>query len=142
IEESISSSTAKNIDCEGHLLTPGLIDVHIHLREPGGEHKETIKTGTQSAARGGFTTVCAMPNTSPVPDNADTVHQLYEKIKKDAVVRVLPYVAITKDLQGKELTNIKELSETGVFAFTDDGVGIQAADLMLRAMQEAVKHNK
>jgi len=142
IRESISSSTAKIIDCEGHLLTPGLIDVHIHLREPGGEHKETIKTGTQSAARGGFTTVCSMPNTSPVPDGADTVHQLYEKIKEDAVVRVLPYGAITKYLQGKELTSIKELSQAGVFAFTDDGVGIQTADLMLRAMQEAAKHNK
>ncbi|HLR40434.1 MAG TPA: dihydroorotase [Virgibacillus sp.] len=142
IGESISSSTAKIIDCEGHLLTPGLIDVHIHLREPGGEYKETIKTGTRSAARGGFTTVCAMPNTSPVPDNADTVHQLYENIMEDAVVRVLPYAAITKGLQGKELTNIEDLSKTGVFAFTDDGVGIQTADLMLRAMQEAAKHNK
>src|SRR5690625_160531 len=81
IRESISSSTAKIIDCEGHLLTPGLIDVHIHLREPGGEHKETIKTGTQSAARGGFTTVCSMPNTSPVTYGASAGPKLFDKNK-------------------------------------------------------------
>lgn len=142
IGNSIHSTAAKIIDCKGCLLTPGLIDVHIHLREPGGEHKETIKTGTESAARGGFTTVCAMPNTSPVPDNIETINQLFKKIKEDAVVRVLPYAAITKGLQGKELTNIPALSQAGVFAFTDDGVGIQTADFMLRVMKEAAKQNK
>src|SRR5690625_2029930 len=68
------------IDCENKLVTPGFIDVHIHLREPGGEHKETIKTGTKAAARGGYTTVCAMPNTNPVPDNKETVNELLERI--------------------------------------------------------------
>ncbi|RDW17905.1 dihydroorotase [Oceanobacillus chungangensis] len=127
----------KTIDLDGNLILPGFIDVHIHLREPGGEHKETIKTGTEAAARGGFTTVCAMPNTNPVPDNAATIRELFAKISEDAVVRVLPYAAITKGLKGKEITEINALVEMGVFAFTDDGVGIQTADFMLKAMKEA-----
>ncbi|PAV29933.1 dihydroorotase [Virgibacillus profundi] len=137
ISTDISGEADQVINCGGNLLLPGFIDVHIHLREPGGEHKETIKTGTKAAARGGFTTVCAMPNTNPVPDNKETVQELLEKIKQDAVIRVLPYAAITKDLKGEELTNIAGLAETKVFAFTDDGVGIQTADQMLRAMKEA-----
>lgn len=130
------------IDCHGHLLSPGFIDVHIHLREPGGEQKETIKTGTKAAARGGFTTVCAMPNTTPVPDDTKTVQGLFEKIQQDAVVRVLPYAAITKGLKGKELTDIREIAGSRIFAFTDDGVGIQTADFMLKAMNEAVAYGK
>lgn len=142
MEENISDYADEVIDCQGNLVVPGLIDVHIHLREPGGEHKETIASGTRAAARGGFTTVCSMPNTSPVPDDIDTIHDLHERINKDAVVRVLPYAAITKGLKGEELTNIAELSKVNVFAFTDDGVGIQTADMMLRAMEEAAKQNK
>lgn len=142
ISSSIVDEQAKVIDCKGRLLAPGLIDLHIHLREPGGEHKETIKTGTQSAARGGFTTVASMPNTSPVPDDVHKMEKLFESIEKDAVVRVLPYAAITKDLQGEELTNIAEISQTNAFAFTDDGVGIQTSDVMLRAMKEAAKQGK
>lgn len=142
IATTILEKAEQVIDCENNVLLPGFIDVHIHLREPGGEHKETIKSGTEAAARGGFTTVCSMPNTSPVPDNLEKVQHLLAKIEEDAVVRVLPYAAITKDLKGEELTNIKELSETGVFAFTDDGVGIQTADYMLRAMKEAASCGK
>lgn len=142
IAPTIEVADAQTIDCEGKLLAPGFIDVHIHLREPGGEHKETIETGTKAAARGGFTTVCAMPNTNPVPDHVEVLEKLYEKIKQDAVVRVLPYAAITKGLQGKELTDIARLAEAQAFAFTDDGVGIQTADMMFRAMQEAAKQNK
>jgi dihydroorotase len=130
------------IDCEGNLLTPGFIDVHIHLREPGGEHKETIKTGTMAAARGGFTTVCAMPNTNPVPDCEENIHSLLDKIDREASVRVLPYASITKGLKGEELTTIEALSKLNIFAFTDDGVGIQTADAMLRAMKEAAANNK
>jgi len=137
IDAEIMEEADKVIDLDGKLVLPGFIDVHIHLREPGGEHKETIVTGTQAAARGGYTTVCAMPNTNPVPDNKQKVATLLEKIKTDAVVRVLPYAAITKGLTGKERTNIKELYECGAFAFTDDGVGIQTADQMLSAMKEA-----
>lgn len=142
IAAKITADAEHVIDCENNVLLPGFIDVHIHLREPGGEHKETIKTGTEAAARGGFTTVCAMPNTSPVPDDLESVQLLFERIKKDAVVRVLPYAAITKDLNGEVLTNIRAIAETGIFAFTDDGVGIQIADYMLRAMKEAASCGK
>lgn len=142
IAEVINEDADQVIDCQGNLLTPGLIDVHIHLREPGGEHKETIVSGTKAAARGGFTTVCSMPNTNPVPDDVDVVRGLNEKINQDAVVRVIPYAAITKGLQGEELTNIAEISKENIFAFTDDGVGIQTADTMLRAMEEAAKQDK
>ncbi|MFC3040265.1 dihydroorotase [Virgibacillus xinjiangensis] len=142
IEEGIDEEADQVIDCEGKLAVPGFVDVHIHLREPGGEHKETIKTGSMAAARGGFTTVCAMPNTNPVPDNSKDIQALQKKIERDALVRVLPYAAITKGLKGQELTNIDELAKQGIFAFTDDGVGIQTADQMFRAMKEAAKAGK
>src|SRR5699024_11907058 len=87
IATKVDEPDDKTINCEGKLLTPGFIDVHIHLREPGGEHKETIKTGTEAAARGGFTTVCAMPNTNPVPDHPEQVRRLNEKIAEDALIR-------------------------------------------------------
>ena len=141
IDTVIEDTVDKEIDCHGKLLLPGFIDVHIHLREPGGEHKETIATGTNAAARGGYTTVCSMPNTNPVPDRVEEVEKLLERINADAVVRVLPYGAITKGLKGKERTNITALSKAGVFAFTDDGVGIQSAHQMYEAMQEAASNN-
>ncbi|WP_449353969.1 dihydroorotase [Virgibacillus natechei] len=137
----ISEDADEVINCEENLIVPGFIDVHIHLREPGGERKETIASGTKAAARGGFTTVCAMPNTNPVPDNVRTLEELLEKIKQDAVVRVIPYAAITENLKGEALTNIPEIAKKGVFAFTDDGVGIQTADLMLQAMKQAAACN-
>lgn len=142
ISDTINDSNAQEIDCNGLLLTPGLIDLHIHLREPGGEHKETIVTGTKAAARGGFTTVAAMPNTNPVPDNVNTLNNINKKLTEEAHVRVLPYASITENLKGEKLTDIKALSRNGAFAFTDDGIGIQTSDVMLRAMKEAVKNNK
>lgn len=142
IEDNITEKTDQTIDAKGKLLTPGFIDVHIHLREPGGEHKETIKTGTQAAARGGYTTVCAMPNTNPVPDNVEQVQKLNEKIASDSLIRVLPYAAITKGLKGEERTDVSAISQENIFAFTDDGVGIQTSGQMLEAMQEAAKNNK
>lgn len=137
IATTIQENVDKTINLHGKIVLPGFVDVHIHLREPGGEYKETIFTGTKAAARGGYTTVCAMPNTNPVPDSVENVNALLDKIEKDAQVRVLPYASITKGLKGEELTNIKELRELGVFAFTDDGVGIQTADFMLTAMKHA-----
>src|SRR5690625_3551403 len=89
IGQSVAAEADETIDCGGQLVTPGFIDVHIHLREPGGEHKETIETGTMAAARGGYTTVCSMPNTNPVPDSVEEVEALFERIQQDAVVRVL-----------------------------------------------------
>src|SRR5690625_7563926 len=95
-KEEIEEDAKHIIDGKGRLLTPGFIDVHIHLREPGGEHTETIATGTKAAARGGYTTVCSMPNTNPVPDNENKINDELKKIKDDAVVRILPYASITK----------------------------------------------
>ncbi|HBV23228.1 MAG TPA: dihydroorotase [Jeotgalicoccus sp.] len=127
------------IDCTGLLLTPGLVDVHVHLREPGFEHKETIKSGTHAAARGGFTTICPMPNTNPIIDTPEILQDLNNKIKEDAVIKVLPYVSITTGLKGEELVDFQALKAEGAFAFTDDGVGVQSADMMYRAMQAAAK---
>ncbi|OIJ13233.1 dihydroorotase [Anaerobacillus alkalilacustris] len=142
IEKDIDVAGNEVIDVEGNLVVPGFVDLHVHLREPGGEYKETIATGTLAAARGGFTTIAAMPNTRPVPDSKEQLEWLNKKIKEDAVVRVLPYGAITVRELGKELTNFSELAESGAFAFTDDGVGIQNANMMLAAMKEAKKVNK
>ena len=130
------------IDAKGHFLSPGFIDVHVHLREPGGEHKETIETGTKAAARGGFTTVCPMPNTKPVPDSVENMHQLKQLIDENAQVRVLPYAAITKRQAGKEHVDFEALANEGAFAFTDDGVGVQEAAKMYEAMQQAKAVNK
>lgn len=127
------------IDVEGKLVTPGLVDVHVHLREPGGEKKETIETGTKAAARGGFTTIAAMPNTRPVPDTKEQLQWLQSRIKETAQVRVLPYASITIRELGKELTDFAALKEEGAFALTDDGVGIQNAGMMLEAMKKAAE---
>lgn len=129
-------------DAKGQLITPGLVDVHVHLREPGFTYKETIEAGTRSAARGGFTTVCAMPNLNPVPDTAEKLKQVYDIIRKDAVVKVLQYAPITENLRSEKLVDQEALIEEGAFAFTNDGVGIQTAGTMYLAMKEAAKNNK
>ncbi|MEK8129752.1 dihydroorotase [Paenibacillus filicis] len=125
------------IDAAGKLLTPGLIDMHVHLREPGFEHKETIATGTRSAAQGGFTTIACMPNTRPVIDTVETVKYVLDKAETEGVVRVLPYGCITKGELGRELTDFDALKEAGVIGYTDDGVGVQSAQMMKDAMAKA-----
>lgn len=129
------------IDGKGRTVSPGFVDVHVHLREPGGEHKETIRTGTEAAAKGGFTTICAMPNTRPVPDTKENLEKINALIEENARIRVLPYASITIREAGKERTNLQELKAAGAFAFTDDGVGIQQAGMMYEAMQEAASLN-
>ncbi|MFP7285020.1 dihydroorotase [Shouchella clausii] len=141
VEHVAEGDICEQLDATGLLISPGFVDVHVHLREPGGETKETIETGTKAAARGGFTTVAAMPNTRPVPDNAEQLDLLQARISETAVVRVLPYASITTRQLGKELTDFKTLKEAGAFAFTDDGVGIQEAGMMLAAMKEAAALN-
>ncbi|AYC29181.1 dihydroorotase [Paenisporosarcina cavernae] len=130
---------APKLDGKGMFVSPGFVDVHVHLREPGGERKETIETGTLAAAKGGFTTICAMPNTKPVPDSEEHLYDLQLKIRENAYVRVLPYASITVRQAGKELVDFEALKKLGAFAFTDDGVGVQQADRMLQAMTEAAR---
>lgn len=129
------------IDAKGQLITQGLVDVHVHLREPGFTYKETIKSGSAAAARGGFTTVCAMPNLNPVPDTVEKFNAVQEIIKKDARVNVLQYAPITEELRSEVLTDQKALKAAGAFAFTNDGVGVQTAGTMYLAMKEAAKNN-
>lgn len=128
------------IDASGLFVAPGFVDIHVHLREPGGEHKETIATGTAAAAAGGFTTICPMPNTRPVPDDRQTLDALFQKIEETASVRVLPYAAISKNQLGQELVAFDQL--TDAVAFTDDGVGVQTAAVMRTAMQQAARLGK
>lgn len=141
IGENLPVNTAEVIEGEGLFLAPGFIDVHVHLREPGGEHKETIETGTLAAAKGGYTTICAMPNTRPVPDTKENLQHVNDLIEQHAHIRVLPYASITIREAGKERTNLEQLKEYGAFAFTDDGVGVQDAGMMYEAMQDAAKIN-
>lgn len=139
MDERIGTEAEETLDLGGKLVTPGLVDVHVHLREPGGEHKETIETGTLAAARGGFTAVCPMPNTRPVPDTVETMHRIKQRIRETAHVKVLPYASITTRQLGRELVDFEGLREAGAFAFTDDGVGVQNADMMLQAMYKGAE---
>ena len=141
IAKNIEAKDEEVIDLSGKFISPGFIDVHVHLREPGGEHKETIETGTLAAAKGGFTTIAAMPNTRPVPDTKEQMDWLQKRIKETAHVNVLPYASITTRELGQQLTDFKALKEAGAFAFTDDGVGIQSASMMLKAMKKAASVN-
>ncbi|MBM1152036.1 dihydroorotase [Enterococcus durans] len=129
-------------DAKGQLITPGLLDVHVHLREPGFTYKETIEAGSKAAARGGFTTVCAMPNLNPVPDTAEKLKNVYDLIKQNAVVKVLQYAPITENLRSEVLVDQEALIAEGAFAFTNDGVGVQTAGTMYLAMKEAAKNKK
>jgi dihydroorotase len=125
------------IEANGCIVTAGFVDLHAHLREPGFEQKGTIATETLAALRGGFTTICAMPNTVPAPDSAPVVRALLERIAQDAHVRVLPIGCVTRGRAGKELAEIGELAETGCVALSDDGSPVADAGLMRRALELA-----
>ncbi len=128
------------IDLNGLALCPGLIDMHVHLREPGGEHKETIETGCDSAMAGGFTGVCPMPNTTPAADNPQVV-EFIKKRSKDLLVDVFPIAAVTKGRAGGELTEMAALVEAGAVAFSDDGDPVATAGVLRTAMENAKKLN-
>ena len=129
------------IDAEGLVVAPAFVDVHVHLREPGYGYKERIATGTMAAARGGYTTVCSMPNLNPVPDSVENLKAQQEIIDRDAKIEVLPYAAITIGRKGEELVDMASLVGK-VCAFSDDGSGVQVDGMMERAMTEAVKHDQ
>lgn len=140
--ECIENTEAQVYDLAGKLVSPGLIDVHVHLREPGYERKETIETGTKAAARGGYTTIAAMANTIPVPDSMENVTYIEGLLQQSAQVRVFPYAAITLGERGQEIVDVEALSETSILGFSDDGRGIQEAGVMYQAMQRAKAVNK
>src|SRR4051812_36806559 len=125
------------MNAAGLVVCPGLIDLHVHLREPGQGAKETIATGTLAAARGGFTSIVCMPNTSPAIDNSGTVALIHERARKEALVNVFVAGAITKNIAGEELAPIGSLKKAGVVAITDDGHCVQNNDLMRRALEYA-----
>ncbi|HEY1792361.1 MAG TPA: dihydroorotase [Opitutaceae bacterium] len=128
---------ARRIDGRGLVAAPGLVDIHVHFREPGQTHKETIATGSRAAAAGGFTTVVCMPNTSPPGDNAGTIQFIRDAVRRDAVVKVLPTGCITVGMKGDTLAPIGSLKRAGVVAITDDGDCVQSNELMRRAIEYA-----
>ena len=129
------------IDAKGLVVAPAFVDVHVHLREPGFGYKERIATGTMAAARGGYTTVCSMPNLNPVPDSVEGLKAQQDIIDRDAKIEVLPYAAITIGRKGEELVDIASLKGK-VCAVSDDGSGVQVDGMMERAMTEAVKYDQ
>lgn len=146
IEDGIITKIEKNLDYENVIdakdgfIMNGAVDVHVHLREPGFTHKETIKSGTMAAAKGGVTTCLAMPNLNPCPDSIENLKVEQEIIDKDAIVDVLPFGAVTKGQKGKELADIEYLVNK-VVAFTDDGVGVNNIELLRKTMELAKKYN-
>lgn len=129
------------IDAQGLFVSQGLVDVHVHFREPGQTAKETIKTGSLAAARGGYTTVAAMPNVIPTPDTPERIKALIAKNEQDAAVHVLQYATITTDRGGDELVDFEALKAAGAFAFSNDGNGVQTSGTMYKAMQAAAELN-
>jgi dihydroorotase len=127
------------IDATGLIVSPGLIDVHVHLREPGFEYKETIKSGTAAAAKGGFTSVVCMANTDPVNDNKSVTDYILQKARTEGTARVFPCGAITKGLKGQELAEIGQMVEAGIIAISDDGFSVKNAGLFLKALEYAKK---
>lgn len=133
---AVAPAGAAVVDAKNQMILPGFADIHVHLREPGFSYKETIATGTAAAAKGGFTLVCAMPNLKPVPDGPRSLKIQQDLIDKTALIKVLPYAAITKAQQGQDLVDMKALAKN-CFAFSDDGRGLQSSAVMENAMQQA-----
>jgi len=137
IKQGITSSDAEIIDAKGLTLIPGLVDMHCHLREPGFEYKENIYTGSQAAAKGGFTSIACMANTHPVNDSPSITTSIVVAAKKDSIVNIYPIGAITKQLDGKELVEMGMMKDAGCVAFSDDGKGVSTTKMMYNAMQYA-----
>ena len=135
VKARIENKEAKIIDASRLVVAPGFIDMHVHLRDPGQEEKETLATGSQAAAKGGFTSIACMPNTNPVNDNRGVTEYILSEAKKRAVVNVFPVAAITKGLRGEELTDMADLEEAGAVAFSDDGHPVGNSQTMRRALE-------
>jgi dihydroorotase len=137
ISSAAPAGSPEVIDARGLIVVPGLIDIHVHLREPGQVHKETIETGTLAAAAGGFTSVVCMPNTSPPADNPSSITWIQDRARETGVVNVFPTGAITKELKGEEMAPIGSMVQAGIVAITDDGHCVQNHELMRRAVEYA-----
>lgn len=137
IADNISDPVDTIIDCNGLSIIPGMIDIHCHLREPGFEYKETIETGTNSAVKGGFTTICPMPNTNPTIDSTIVLEKIIQKAKEVSKCNVLPYASVTKGEKGEELVDFEELKKAGAIAFSDDGIPVSNAKIMREAIIKA-----
>ena len=139
--ESIEKQADTVIDAAGCYVMPGLIDLHVHFRDPGLTYKEDIETGSKAAAKGGFTTVCCMPNTKPVVDNVETVKYIIEKGEKTGLTNVLPGGAVTKNMAGVEITDVEELKKAGICAISEDGKSVMNSGVYRKAMKNAAKAN-
>ncbi len=137
VAPNFDAAGAEVYDATGLVVAPGFVDMHVHLREPGFEHAETIETGARAAAAGGFTSICAMPNTSPINDNATVTSYIVERARRQAIVRVYPIGAITKNSAGEELAAFGSMKQAGIVAVSDDGRPVMNARLMRRAMEFA-----
>jgi dihydroorotase len=137
IGQNLPAAGADVLDATGLIVTPGFIDMHVHLREPGIEHAETIETGARAAAAGGFTSICCMPNTLPVNDNATVTSYIIERARQQAVTNVFPIGAITRNSAGEELAAIGSMKNAGIVAISDDGRPVMNARVMRRAMETA-----
>lgn len=137
ISRAAPAGQADKIDARGLIVVPGLIDIHVHLREPGQVHKETIETGSRAAAAGGFTSVVCMPNTSPAADNPSSITWILDRARETAVVNIFPSGAITRELKGEEMAPIGSMVQAGIVAITDDGHCVQNHELMRRAVEYA-----
>src|SRR5712691_6355494 len=137
VGQGLTGGRARTVDCDGLVLAPGLVDLHAHLREPGFEHKETVETGSRAAAVGGYTAICAMPNTDPVTDTVAVVMEVRALADKAGLCDVVPAAAITRGLEGESLTDIGELAEAGVRLFTDDHNCVESSRVMRLALEYA-----
>ena len=137
IAKEINEPADQTIDCKDLLIMPGMIDMHCHLREPGGEHKETIETGSKSAVKGGFTTICPMPNTNPTPDSAIVLEKIINEAKRVNLCNILPFSSVSKGEKGEELVDFESQLKAGAIGFSDDGMPVRDAKMIRDAIFKA-----
>lgn len=137
--DTVPAGDYKLVDAEGLIVCPGFIDIHCHLREPGNEEKETVATGTRAAARGGFTTICCMPNTIPPLDNAAGINNIKSIILNNAAIGVIPVGCVSQERKGNVITNMDEMAATGIAGFSDDGSTVVSENVMKEALQRSIR---